>query len=149
MGDPTAKQDKFIELQEKKAEEKKLEAQQPASKAPEASKPEAKKEAKKEAINEEKKEEKKEKKREIVLERLYTVDLSRAYAKPAMKRANRASRLLREFLCRHLKSPAESIRIAPALNEAVRAHGGARPLKKVKLKATKDKDGIVLAEPVA
>lgn len=151
MGDPTARQDKFVELQEKKAEEKKLEdlkpAQAPGVEAAGGVKPEAKKEAAKPARKAE--EEKKEKKREVVLERVYAVNLSTAYAKPKMKRGNAASTLLLDFLRRHMKSPAEKIRVSPALNDAIRARGSARPLKRVKLKATKDKEGIVLAELAA
>ncbi|MFH1199615.1 MAG: 50S ribosomal protein L31e [Candidatus Micrarchaeota archaeon] len=163
-GDPTSKQDKFIELQEKKAQEKKDEqpaaiaaagAGEPAPKQAGDAKPSGKqegedKEARKPQKKDEKKEEeKKEKKREIVLERIMTLSLVNAYNKPQMMRANNATRLLRALLSRHMKVPAGNVRIAPALNDSLRVRGSSHPPKKVKIKATKDKDGIVLAEPAA
>lgn len=147
----SAKQEKFIELQEKKAFEEKEEAVKPAA-APSAEI--AKKTDGKEAKKPEKKEEKKdakppEKKREVVLERIYTVSLKDAYSKPQMKRANVAIRMLKDFLSRHMKADRPNVHVAVALNNLIRARGSGRPLKKVKILATKDKEGVVLAEQSA
>ncbi|MFH1258162.1 MAG: 50S ribosomal protein L31e [Candidatus Micrarchaeota archaeon] len=159
-----AKEAKFIQLQEKKAEERKeidlkkveekAEAKREEKKADEhkGKQPEDKKAAEKTAPpakkTEEKKEEKKEepKKREIVLERIYTVPLIAAYSKPLMKRGNAAITLLRRFLERHMKADEKKVKISLILNNIIRKRGSGRPLKKVKIKATKDKEGVVIAE---
>ncbi|MEK6953903.1 MAG: 50S ribosomal protein L31e [Candidatus Micrarchaeota archaeon] len=174
----SAKEAKFVALQEKKAEEAKEvaaiakeeaaivkeEPKQPikstdekkdlkaASKAKDSkadSKPSEKKgEAKKEETK--KDEDRPEvKKREIILERIYSVPLVEAYAKPQMLRGNRAIKLLRWFLARHMKTDEEKVKIALELNNLIRARGSGRPMKKVKVKATKDKEGIVLGELAA
>ncbi|MFH1751230.1 MAG: 50S ribosomal protein L31e [Candidatus Micrarchaeota archaeon] len=172
----SAKEAKFVVLQEKKAEEAKekiAEAKEekaeikdaPAKKSGEAPGEKAEKtaetpakgaEAKKEASEtkkpaEVKKEEPKEekKKREIVLERIYTVPMIEAYSKPAMARANNAIKLLRRFLARHMKAEDGKIKIAEKVNNLIRSRGSGRPMKSIKVKATKDKEGIVLAEIAA
>ncbi len=94
---------------------------------------------------EEKKEEKKPgEKREIVLERVYTIPLAEAYEKPAKKRAAKAVKLLREFLSRHMK--ALVVKIEPGVNEFIEARGATSPAKVVRVRASKDKSGVVLAE---
>ncbi|PIO06477.1 hypothetical protein COT29_00775 [Candidatus Micrarchaeota archaeon CG08_land_8_20_14_0_20_59_11] len=88
---------------------------------------------------EEKKGEKKEgeeKKREIVLQRLYVVDLSEAFRKPEPRHQRSAVRLLRQFVSKHMKSA--KIRIAPELAaEAAKS-------RRLRISATKDKEGLVL-----
>ncbi len=155
--DNLPRDDKFVEMQEKKAEEKKEEsvAVSPASvvaapaSAPVASRASPKKEEKAApAKPAEKKEEKPvEKKRDIVLERIYSIPLGDAYARPQMKRADRATDLLKAYLSRHMKS--QDIRMSVDLNNTMRARGSRRPMKKVKVRATKDKEGMVWAELAA
>jgi len=101
-----------------------------AAKAPEAKK--------------EEKEEKPAEKREIVLERVYTIPLEDAYAKPAKKRAARAVKILRQFLSRHMKS--QNVKISPEVNEFIEERGATSPAKKVRVNASKDKAGMVLAK---
>ncbi len=91
-------------------------------------------------------EERKEKKREIVLERLYVANLSKAYAKPFTKRGNTAMRLLRAFCSRHMKTAEEAVRIDPSVADFVRKRGMKHPARRVKIKLSKDKAGIVLCE---
>ncbi len=111
--------------------------------------------AKAPAASSEKKEEKKvEKKaepvvREVVLERVYNVPLVEAYKKTHYKRADFALNLLREFAARHMSAEKENVRISTAINEAIRARGSRRPLKMVKVRLTKDKQGRVLVEALA
>ncbi len=168
----SAREDKFVELQEKKSQEQKEEAlenerDQPqetvaptltAEKIVEEAKKEVTKEGKGAASAEEKEAKKKEekpeekpakeeKKREIVLERVYSVPLQDAYSVPQSKRGDKAVRLLKTFLERHMKS--QNVRLAVALNNAIRARGTRHPLKKVKVRATKDKAGLVLTELAA
>lgn len=96
------------------------------------------------------KKEKEEKKREIVLERVYTVNLRKAYSKPSYKRANTATVMLKEFLSRHMHAgdPAK-VKLATELNEFIRQRSSARPPKRIKVQAGKDKEGIVLARLAA
>ncbi|HLC48382.1 MAG TPA: 50S ribosomal protein L31e [Candidatus Norongarragalinales archaeon] len=170
----SAKEAKFVALQEKKAEEAKVEVaiakeEKIEAKAAEhqvktethkhegkkegaapskagEKKAEPKKEEKKPAEKEAAKEEKK---REIVLERIYTVPFSQIYAKPQQSRGNMAITFLRKFLARHMKGAPEKIKISLILNNTIRKRGSGRPMKKVKIKATKDKEGVVLAEIAA
>ncbi|MFH0971309.1 MAG: hypothetical protein V1835_01955 [Candidatus Micrarchaeota archaeon] len=154
----SAKEAKFIEVQEKKAEEKKaedLKKEEKAKEAGETKKLEAKKDEKKGEIKKEspktdakKDEEKKEepKKREIILERICTVPFMHLYSKPMMKRGNAAIKFLKNYLSRHMKTDVKKVKISLFLNNAIRKRGSGRPLKKVKIKATKDKEGGVLAE---
>jgi large subunit ribosomal protein L31e len=162
-----AKEAKFVALQEKKSEEakeKKQEVELAAIESKEkkvegkkgaiAPKAQAKKEGEKAATakapekKEEKKEEKEIKKREIILERIYSIPLD-VYAKPQQHRANAAIKVLKKFLARHMKTDIKKVKIALIVNNTIRKRGGGRPMKKVKVKATKDKEGIVLAELAA
>ncbi len=113
-------------------------------KAAEAEKKEKSKEVKPAAAAQKKGEEKEEevKKREIVLERAFNVPLSKAYEKPKYKRSDRAVKLLRQFIEKHMK--ADVVKISPEVNETIR-HSGS-PLKKVSVIASKDKEGLALVE---
>ncbi|MBI5036098.1 hypothetical protein HZC09_02025 [Candidatus Micrarchaeota archaeon] len=124
--DKTLRKKEEIKIKEGEAEKKEEKAKEEEKKAP-AGKKEEKKE---------------EKKTEIVLERKYTANLSRAYAKPKTKKANTAITLLKEFCVRHMKGKSASIE--PKLNDVIRAAG--RPLKKVSVLLQKDKEGVVYAK---
>lgn len=121
--------------QEKKEAEKKTEA---TSKTP------AKKEEKKEKPTEkkeEKKEEKKQEKKKVLLSRVHTVSLLKAYEKPQTKRGNTAIRLLREFVARHMKQQNQKlIKIDNAVNSAILARGTVKPLKKIRVLTEKLED---------
>ncbi|VVB67842.1 Uncharacterised protein [Candidatus Norongarragalina meridionalis] len=81
---------------------------------------------------------KEEKKKEIVLQRLYVIDLSKAFRKPLPRHQRSAVRLLKEFVSKHMKS--EKIHIAPELAaEAAKA-------RRLRISATKDKEGLVEAK---
>lgn len=161
-----AKEEKAAELEEEKKNEAKSapdkKGETTTSKEGEKKKGEPKKEGKitdskpgEKGKAPEKKEEKKEepkkeeKKREIVLERIYTVPLWEIYSKPQQSRGNMAITFLRKFLARHMKGAPEKIKISLILNNTIRKRGSGRPMKKVKIKATKDKEGLVLAELAA
>lgn len=121
---------KSLEKEEKKALEEKAEE-----------KPAQKEEAKKES---EKKDEKEIKKRVIVLQRAYTVPLVGAYAKTKYKRGDVAVKMLREYVQKHMKSGV--VKISTEANNFIRQRGSARPLKKVSVMASKDKDGLTTVE---
>ncbi|MEM0475953.1 MAG: hypothetical protein QW343_04125, partial [Candidatus Norongarragalinales archaeon] len=66
---------------------------------------------------------------------------------PRSARVRVATRLLKAFVARHLKTPLEKTRISPELNALIRARGGRKPPKSVRVTVSKDKNGVALAEP--
>jgi len=92
---------------------------------------------------EERKEEKKDEEEDIIEERIYTVPLSRAWIGPRNKRAPRAVRVLRSFILRHMKIDEDSLRISNEVNEHLWSRGIQKPPRKIKVRATKDSEGIV------
>ncbi|NHI93576.1 MAG: 50S ribosomal protein L31e [Candidatus Lokiarchaeota archaeon] len=87
----------------------------------------------------------KEPEEEILEERLYTVPLkTRNY--PKYKRTNKAVSLMKKFLTRHMKPESEDfLKIDPALNEYLWYRGIKNPPTKVKIKVTKNEEGIITA----
>ena len=100
-----------------------------------------KREEPKEAAEAKKRE--KEEEEDIVEERIYTIPLSRAWIGPRKKRAPRAIRLLRSFILRHMKINEDSLRISNEVNEHVWSRGIQKPPRKIRVRATKDSEGIV------
>jgi large subunit ribosomal protein L31e len=79
------------------------------------------------------------------IERTYTVPLRREYLKvPNYRRTEKASRALREFLVKHMKS--DTIKVGKFLNEHIWMHGMKNPPHHVKVNAVKVPEGIVYAE---
>lgn len=82
---------------------------------------------------------------ETKLERTYTIPLRREYLKvPNYRRTEKASRALREFLVKHMKS--DTIKVGKFLNEHIWMHGMKNPPHHVKVNAVKVPEGIVYAE---
>ncbi len=78
------------------------------------------------------------------LERTYNIPLRKGYRKaPKYKRANKAIRVIREFLQRHMKS--KNVKLGPYLNQEVLKHGRKNVPHHVEVKTVKEKD-IVKAE---
>jgi large subunit ribosomal protein L31e len=90
----------------------------------------------------EEEEEEEEIKEEIIDERIYTVPLAKARKGPRTKRANKAVRYLREFMEQHFKP--ESLVISQEVNEAIWARGIQKPPRKLKIRATKNIEGLVV-----
>jgi len=79
------------------------------------------------------------------IKRTYVIPLRRGFVKtPKYKRTNKAVRVLREFLKKHMKS--EDIKIGPALNDLLWINGIKNPPGKVTVDVTKDNKGVVRAE---
>ncbi|NHJ12079.1 MAG: 50S ribosomal protein L31e [Candidatus Thorarchaeota archaeon] len=79
---------------------------------------------------------------EIVDERIYTVPLRKAYwTGSRLKRSNRAVRILREFVERHMKP--EEIVIQSEVNERIWARGIQKPPRRIRIRATKNADNLV------
>ncbi len=77
-------------------------------------------------------------------ERVYTVPLGRAWAAQSYRRAEKAMTLLRKFAERHMK-PTEVV-IDPSVNERLWAQGIRNPPRKIRVKMTKDDEGVVVVE---
>jgi len=76
------------------------------------------------------------------LERIYTVPLGRAWIVQKFRRAEKAMMVLKTFTERHMK-PTEIV-IDPSVNEAIWARGIKNPPRKIRVKMTKDSDGVVV-----
>jgi large subunit ribosomal protein L31e len=124
---------------------------------------ETKEEEAEEAVAEaqpEEEEEEKERKREeipeeeIVEERIYTIPLSRAWIAPRKKRAPRAMRMIKAFVEKHMKIETETkseeeeeeagrLVISDEVNRKLWSHGIEKPPRNIRVRAVKDKEGIV------
>lgn len=90
---------------------------------------------------------------EIVEERIYTIPLSRAWISPRRKRAPRAVRLIKSFVERHMKlqsgsageefEEARRLVISNDVNERVWSRGIQKPPRKIRVRVTEDKEGVV------
>lgn len=80
------------------------------------------------------------------IERVYTVPLGRAWVAQKYRRSEKAMTLLRKFVERHMK-PTEMI-IDPSVNEAIWSKGIRNPPRKIRVKMTKDDEGVVTVELV-
>lgn len=78
---------------------------------------------------------------EIVEERIYTIPLSRAWISPRKKRAPKAIRMVRSFIQRHMKP--EAIVVSNDVNERLWRRGIEKPPRRIRVRASKDKDGKV------
>jgi large subunit ribosomal protein L31e len=107
-------------------------------------------EEKREVEKEEKKEIEEE---EIVEEKFYTIPLRRAWISPRKKRAPRAMRILKSFVRKHMKlrteaevegeEEAERLVISSEVNERIWGRGIEKPPRKIKVRAVKDKEGVI------
>ncbi len=79
---------------------------------------------------------------EIIYERIYTVPLRRAYwTGSRLRRSNRAVRILRKFVERHMKP--EEIVIQAEVNEKIWSRGIQKPPRRIRIRATKNSDNLV------
>jgi len=126
-----------------KAEEAKAEEEAEAL-APEEEAEEAEERGKREKAPEEE---------EIVEERIYTIPLRRAWIAPRKKRAPRAVRIVKSFIQRHMKietgvrSEEEEeegrLVISNEVNEKLWSRGIEKPPRNIRVRAVKDKEGVV------
>lgn len=79
---------------------------------------------------------------EIIDERVYTIPLSKARKGPRTKWAKKAIRYLREYMQRHFKP--EYLVISQEVNEKIWERGIQKPPRKLKVRATKNSDGLVV-----
>ncbi|MHA1915637.1 MAG: 50S ribosomal protein L31e [Promethearchaeota archaeon] len=81
-------------------------------------------------------------KEEIIDERIYVIPLAKARKGPRNKWAKKSIRFLREFMTRHFKP--ESLVISQEVNEFIWKRGIQKPPRKLKVRATKNIDGLVV-----
>ncbi|TFG21165.1 MAG: 50S ribosomal protein L31e [Promethearchaeota archaeon] len=81
-------------------------------------------------------------KEEIVDERIYVVPLAQARKGPRNKWAKKSISYLREYMERHFKP--EGLVISQEVNEKIWSRGIQKPPRKLKVRATKNIDGLVV-----
>jgi large subunit ribosomal protein L31e len=82
------------------------------------------------------------KEEEIIDERVYVIPLAKARNGPRNKRAKKSIRFLKEFMTRHFKP--EALVISQEVNERIWERGIQKPPRKLKVRATKNVDGLVV-----
>jgi large subunit ribosomal protein L31e len=75
------------------------------------------------------------------LSRVYTINLSKVWLAPRIRRAKRAINMIREFAQRHMKS--EEIKIDQSLNEKLWERSIRHPPRRIRVKMVKDVDDVV------
>lgn len=89
---------------------------------------------------------------DVVEERTYTIPLGKASIMPPRKRAPRAIRMIKAYITKHMKIPtraeeedeeAPKLTLTNELNERIWGRGIEKPPRKIRVRATKDKDGNV------
>jgi large subunit ribosomal protein L31e len=81
-------------------------------------------------------------KEEIIDERIYIIPLSKARQGPRTRYAKKAIRYLREYMQRHFKP--ETLVISQEVNEKIWSRGIEKPPRKIRVRATKNVDGLVV-----
>ena len=97
------------------------------------------------------KEKKKELEEEIVEENFYTIPLRRAWVSQRKKRAPKAVRIIKSFVKKHMKirteaegeEEAEILVISNEVNEKIWSRGIEKPPRKIRVRAVKDKEGVI------
>lgn len=80
---------------------------------------------------------------EIIDERIYIVPLARARKGPRKKWAKKSVRYLKDYITRHFKP--EFLVISQEVNERIWSRGIQKPPRKLKIRCTKNIDGLVVA----
>jgi len=162
---PTEKPEEIEEPEEAEETEVTEEKEAGEETSEEAAKTEAKEaeveegEAEAPAVEEEEKEEEKEEREkapeeeEIVEERIYTIPLRRAWIAPRKKRAPRAVRMVKSFVQKHMKietgakgeeeEEEERLVLSSEVNEKLWSRGIEKPPRNIRVRAVKDKEGVV------
>lgn len=103
---------------------------------------------------------KKKEEEDVVEEKTYTIPLGKALIMPPRRRSPRSMRMIRAYVMKHMKIPSRAqeedelpptLRITNEVNEYIWGRGIEKPPRKVRVRATKDKEGNVtvhLAESV-
>jgi large subunit ribosomal protein L31e len=79
------------------------------------------------------------------LSRIYTINLGKARLTPRYRRTDRVVNMIREFARKHMKS--NEVKLDQELNRHVWKRGKAHPPRRLRVRMTKDEDGIVIISP--
>jgi large subunit ribosomal protein L31e len=79
------------------------------------------------------------------LSRIYTINLGKARLTPRYRRTDRVVNMIREFATKHMKS--NEVKLDQELNRHVWRRGKAHPPRRLRVRMTKDEDGIVVISP--
>src|SRR5918994_2364506 len=79
------------------------------------------------------------------LSRIYTINLGKARLTPRYRRTDRVVNMIREFARKHMKS--NEVKLDQELNRHVWKKGKANPPRRLRVRMTKDEDGIVIVSP--
>jgi large subunit ribosomal protein L31e len=77
--------------------------------------------------------------------RIYTINLGKARLTPRYRRTDRVVNMIREFAIKHMKS--NEVKLDQELNRHVWKRGKAHPPRRLRVRMTKDEDGIVIISP--
>ncbi len=88
---------------------------------------------------------------DIVEERFYTIPLGKAWISTRKKRAPRATKIVKNFVLRHMKirtefeeeEEPERLIIDNEVNEKLWSRGIEKPPRKIRVRVIKDKEGVV------
>jgi large subunit ribosomal protein L31e len=95
---------------------------------------------------------KKKKEEEVVEEKTYTIPLGKVHIMPPRKRSPRAMHMIRAYIVKHMKIPSRAeeedeqpptLTITQEVNERIWCKGIEKPPRKIRVRATKDKEGNV------
>ena len=75
-------------------------------------------------------------------EQIYTIPLREVKEYPAWKRCNKAIKVIRAYLSKHMKVEESKIKISAGLNESVWQHGIEKPPNKIRVKAIRSDEGV-------
>jgi large subunit ribosomal protein L31e len=78
---------------------------------------------------------------DVVEERIYTIPLRKAWIAPIKKRVPKGVRIVRAFIQKHMK--VDDPKILPEVNEFLWSRGIEGLPRKVRVRVTRDTDGIV------
>lgn len=82
----------------------------------------------------------------ILKEQIYTIPLRDTKIVPRWKRANKAMKIIKLYLCRHMKTTVEYVKIDKTINEKIWSKGSEKPPSKIKIRAAKYSDGEIQTE---
>jgi large subunit ribosomal protein L31e len=82
-------------------------------------------------------------------ERIYTIPLRKKIKTvPRWRRSEKAVKIVREFLSKHMKAEIDKVKLDPSINEKIWERGSQKPPGKIRVRAVKFDDGVVEAELV-
>ena len=75
-------------------------------------------------------------------EQIYTIPLREVKDYPRWKRGNKAIKVIRAYLSRHMKVDEDKIKISAGLNESVWERGIEKPPSRIRVKAVRSDEGV-------